>query len=192
MAKRELGHRYTQFERDIAISLCRLLGGAARAQAAMAGVFEFVPDERTIQRWAKADAESDEKLSPQDELMAEALRFKVLMRTCQDAIANRLRDDEFSGRELGILMGICTDKMLVMSGQATERTETRHEHSGDVTIETIHQLPDVELDRLFRGVMARAGSAVDPVGQGDYRGEDAAGVQGEDPPVEICDDLPSE
>jgi hypothetical protein len=54
--------------------------------------------------------------------------FKVLVHRVQEALMGRV--GEMEPRDLTILLGVATDKTLLMSGDATGRTETRSLASG--------------------------------------------------------------
>lgn len=97
---------------------------AAVAQAAVNGTERASHDtgipESTIRYWLDKPEFAELREKTRDEMRD---GFTVLVHKAQEALMARI--DQMEPRDLTILLGVATDKSLLLSGDATSRSETR-------------------------------------------------------------------
>ena len=107
------GKKRPHAERVAAITLAEVSGVEAAAQ--QTGI-----PERTIYYWLDRPEFAELRAKTRDEMRD---GFKVLVHRAQERLTAQI--DSMEPRDLTILLGVATDKTLLLSGDATARSETR-------------------------------------------------------------------
>ena len=110
--------RYTQQQKLEAVASAEVNGIPATAES------QGIP-ETTIRYWLDKPEFVELRAKTRDEMRD---GFKVLVHRVQEALMGRV--SEMEPRDLTILLGVATDKTLLMSGDPTTRNETRNLASG--------------------------------------------------------------
>jgi transposase-like protein len=105
--------RYTKHDKIAAVASAEVNGIPAAAQS------HGIP-ETTLRYWLDKPEFVELRAKTRDEMRD---GFKVLVHRAQEALMGRIA--EMEPRDLTILLGVATDKTLLMSGDATSRAENR-------------------------------------------------------------------
>jgi hypothetical protein len=124
---------------------------------------------RYIRRW-RDDPQLSEIVRKTREETAEDVTAAMVLSWAR--LIERLERDDIDTRDLIILAGVATDKAQLLSGNATERTETRDLTDG---------LP-IDLKRRLRERLARSvRGESEPIGEGSGALTGGAGLGGDSP-----------
>lgn len=107
------GKKRPNAEREAAITLAEVSGVEAASKST------GIP-ERTIRYWLDRPEFAELRLKTREEMRD---GFKVLVHRAQERLTALV--NEMEPRDLTILLGVATDKTLLMSGDATSRAENR-------------------------------------------------------------------
>lgn len=158
------GKKRPNAERVAAITLAEVSGVEAASKST------GIP-ERTIYYWLDRPEFADLRTKTREEMRD---GFKVLVHKAQERLTALV--GEMEPRDLTILLGVATDKTLLMSGEATGRTEStllrgKSDHEQQLLADVLNR----ELER--RAYADAAGDqAVDPMAQPAPPEPDPAGV----------------
>lgn len=122
---------YTKRQKATAVIAAELTNPTAAAKAT------GIPHQ-TIRRW-REDPEMREYVTKTRDVLAEEMQALAALAVA--TIVTDVRAGKFEPRDLVTLMGVATEKSLLLSGDATSRTETR-----DLT----HTLPDADIRAAIR------------------------------------------
>jgi len=111
-----MARRHSQREKALAVAVAE-----QRNSSEIAGK-ELGIAPRTIRRWRDDPAMADIVRKTRDETAEDVTAAMVLS---WGRLIERLQRDEVETRDLIILAGVSTEKALLLSGDATSRTETR-------------------------------------------------------------------
>ena len=109
------GKKRPQTERVRAVALAEVVG--AQAASEQTGI-----PRPTIALWMDRPEFSELRQKTRDELAA---GFQVLAHLAMTRLLEQVKAGQVEPRDLTILLGVATDKHLLMSGDVTARTETR-------------------------------------------------------------------
>ena len=106
---------YTEEQRQRAVAL------AVTTSSRKAGAATGIP-ERTINEWIHRPEYAGLVEATKERIGMESL---VLAQLAAEQIAQRIRDNKLDGRSLVMAYGVAVDKFLLLTGEATTRTEVR-------------------------------------------------------------------
>lgn len=110
-----MARRYTKREKVTAVIAAELTNNTAVERAT------GIPNQ-TVGRWRDDPAMREYVEKTRDEL---AIEMRSLAALAVDTIQKDVRAGKFEPRDLVTLMGVATEKSLLLSGDATSRTESR-------------------------------------------------------------------
>lgn len=153
MPRSPTNRHYTQRQKLTAVVAADMTSGLAASRAT------GVP-RSTLQHWLDDPELARYRQNVREDIADEV---RVVARLAWEKLGEAIRSGQMEPRDLVLASGMAMDKMLLLSGEATARTETR-DLTSDLDDHERARLRDI-LDGVLEQA-AEAGAGADPVGAG--------------------------
>lgn len=153
MPRAATNRHYTKRQKLVAVVAADMTTGLAASRAT------GVP-RSTLQHWLDDPELARYRQNAREEVADEV---RVVARLAWEKLGEAIRSGRMEPRDLVLASGMAMDKLLLLSGEATARTETR-DLTGDLNDHERAQLRDI-LDAVLEEPAA-SGAGADPVGAG--------------------------